>query len=101
MEITKQRIKELLRAEDKLNALEGAGVDNWDFYGEALKEYDAENELEENREKLIHDLEVIFGECAFEPSERGAGIAFNDDAFDKVMIVLNDHNVTFGEELVE
>ncbi|QFG06670.1 host RecBCD nuclease inhibitor [Proteus phage Myduc] len=36
VEITKERYEELLQAEDKLNALECAGVDNWCGYDEAM-----------------------------------------------------------------
>ena len=37
MEITKERYDELLEAELMMNALEAAGVDNWDGYSEAMK----------------------------------------------------------------
>lgn len=95
MSISAKRIKELERAEAKLQALESGGVDNWDFYDDALEGYYAENELEENRESLINDLEIVFGECAYEPSERGGGVAFNDEAFADAMKVLVEHGVTF------
>ena len=36
MEITRQRFVELMVAEEKLARLEGAGVDNWDYYDEAM-----------------------------------------------------------------
>lgn len=35
--ITVKRHNELLEAEKMLLALEGAGVDNWDGYGEAME----------------------------------------------------------------
>jgi len=72
MSYSKQRLKELERAEAKLNALEAGGVDNWEWYGESLKEYNAENEIEEKRDELLDELETVFGGCAYEPSERGA-----------------------------
>jgi len=34
--ITNERLEELLKAEQKLCALEGAGVDNWDGYDVAM-----------------------------------------------------------------
>lgn len=37
-EITAERLKTLERAEAKLQALEAGGVDNWEWYGESLKE---------------------------------------------------------------
>lgn len=96
MSISKQRIKELERAEAKLNALEAGGVDNWDCYDEALSEYNAENELEERREDLILVLAEVFGECAYEPSERGAGISFNDDTNDLCAAILEKFGVNFN-----
>ena len=69
MSISEKRLKELERAEAKLNALEAGGVDNWEGYGESLQSYHEENELEESRSYLINDLAQIFGECAYEPSE--------------------------------
>lgn len=96
--ITDKRLKELERTEAKLNALEAGGVDNWDFYGESLKKYWAINELEEKREALLVELEQVFGESAYEPSEKGAGIAFTDALFDDAMKVLDDLGVIFKEE---
>jgi len=95
MSLSAQRLKELERAEAKLAALEAGGVDNWEWYGESLKSYNEENELEESRSDLINDLSEIFGECAYEPSERGAGIAFNDEHFDEAMKLLIKKGVSF------
>jgi hypothetical protein len=36
--VPKERYAELLRAEKKLNALEAAGVDNWEGYDEAMSQ---------------------------------------------------------------
>ena len=49
MKIEPKRLKELERAEAKLNALEAGGVDNWDNYDVSLEEYRAVNELEDVR----------------------------------------------------
>lgn len=35
--ITRGRLIELIRAERTLSALEAAGVDNWEWYGDALE----------------------------------------------------------------
>ena len=93
--VSEKRLKELERAEAKLNALEVGGVDNWEWYGESLKSYHAENEPEESRADLISELAYIFGECAYEPSERGAGISFTDDAHSSAMDLLAKRNVQF------
>ena len=37
--ISKERLLELLKAEDKLNVLEGDGVDNWTWYMEGRRQY--------------------------------------------------------------
>ena len=37
--ISKERLLELLKAEDKLNVLEGDGVDNWTWYMEGRTQY--------------------------------------------------------------
>lgn len=97
MTISAQRLKELERAEAKLNALEAGGVDNWEWYGESLKEYRKENEIEEKRDELLDELEVAFGESAYEPSERGAGIAFGDEARDNALVILEKFGVIFKE----
>ena len=97
--LSDKRLKELERAEAKLSALEAGGVDNWEWYGESLKPYHEENELEENRTDLINELSEIFGECAYEPSERGAGIAFEDEAFNAAMKLLSDRKVFFKNDL--
>ena len=98
MTISAKRLKELERAEAKLSALEAGGVDNWEWYGESLKPYHEENELEESRSDLINELAQIFGECAYEPSERGAGIAFDDGHFDAAMKLLVSRDVQFKAE---
>jgi len=98
-DLSEKRMKELLRSEAKLNALEAGGVDNWEWYGESLKEYHAENELEERLEALLDDLECVFGESAYEPSERGAGIAFTDDLAASAMEIMRTAGVTFTDLL--
>lgn len=43
--ITTEQYAELLRESRKLRALENAGVDNWEWYGDAMSElYDDEDE---------------------------------------------------------
>lgn len=38
MEIDQARYDELIKAEKKLRALEGHGVDNWEWYDDAMEE---------------------------------------------------------------
>ena len=98
VKIAKKRLKTLEMAEAKLNALEAGGVENWEFYGESLKEYYLANNLEEKRELLFNSLEIAFGECAYEPSERGSGIAFND-VHDDILEIFNSFGVIFKDEV--
>ena len=97
MNITTQRLKELERAEAKLQALEAGGVDNWEWYGESLKGWREENEIEELKDDFINELSECFGQCAYEPSERGAGIAFTDGVEKEVMALINKFITEFGE----
>lgn len=38
-EISDDRLKELEDKEERLDALERGGVDNWEWYGESLSDY--------------------------------------------------------------
>lgn len=98
IEITTKRLKSLERSESKLNALEAGGVDNWDWYDESLKGYYKDNEIEEEREMLFDDLEIAFGEAAYEPSEHGAGVAFRDDVHDEIFEIFNRFGVIFKDK---
>ena len=97
LKISPRRLKELERMESKLNALESGGVDNWDFYDDSLKTYHLENEKEERIDALIADLEIAFAECAYERSERGAGIAFDDGVEASIVEIFTQHKVTFSD----
>ena len=98
MSISDKRIKELERAEAKLNALEEGGVNNWEWYGESLKDYWAENERDEKMEDMMTDLLAELGSGAYEPSERGAGFTFTDDSVAEAMKVFYTYNIYFKEK---
>lgn len=90
IKIDAKKLKELERAQAKLNALERGGVDNWEFYDEALTEYSDTIELEEMVESLIEDIEPVFLQGVYEPSERGAGFCATEEAREEtVQIILN------------
>tara|TARA_R110000751_G_scaffold8874_3_gene34420 strand:+ start:5907 stop:6197 length:291 start_codon:yes stop_codon:yes gene_type:complete len=91
MEITKERLQELEQSEAKLNALEIGGVDNWEWYGEAMQEYEKTLQAEQDIEDLFCDIETVLCEGSYEVSERGAGVAFNDDAVDKAKELLKTY----------
>jgi hypothetical protein len=56
--VDEKRLEELLKAEAKLQALENAGVDNWQWYSEAMEEYDKWEEVWEKQKffKLLNPL---------------------------------------------
>ena len=86
--ITKERLKQLEKAEAKLNALENGGVDNWNFYGEAMREYNEREEREEKLDALMVDIEEAMLEGVFEPSERGAGFSATEDAIENTKDII-------------
>lgn len=80
MEISKSRLKELQLIEAKMQALENAGVDNWEGYNLALEEIEAKEERDNKISDAVEKAMEIIQESAFEPSERGAGWASTEDA---------------------
>lgn len=88
MEISRDRLKQLLDAERKLNALEAGGVDNWEFYGEALSSFFKEEEREELIEEYFESIMEELSLGAYEPSERGAGYTFHKENEEKALDIL-------------
>ena len=76
--------KEIERRLAKLDALERGGVDNWTFYDEAMKPYRNSIELEEEVYGIVEDICAILSSGSYEPSERGAGVAFNENRIKEV-----------------
>ena len=87
-QLTPERIEELLRSERKLRALERGGVDDWEWYGESLKDFQAEEERKDAINEMVGELAAILLEGAHEPSERGAGYATSDKALKEARIYL-------------
>ena len=81
-------MKQLLKAEKKLNALEAGGVDNWEWYGEALSALFKEEEREELIEDYFGSIMEELSLGAYEPSERGAGYAFHEENEEKALDIL-------------
>ena len=77
MTISEARMKELLRAEAKLSALEAGGVDNWSGYDHALSDLRREQDREEQVDNVIDD--IIENSYDFfeinEPAGSGCGYA--------------------------
>jgi len=85
--ITKERLAELEDLELRMRSLEAGGVDNWEFYGEALEQYNKDKELEDKLVDCFNEMLESLSSGAYEPSERGAGFAFNDDASDDAFAI--------------
>ena len=60
--VSKERLLELLKAENELNVLEGDGVDNWSWYMEGRRQYLKEGaemygvNIDENEDFDFEDL---------------------------------------------
>lgn len=76
--VDEKRLKELERAMSKLNALEAGKVESWEWYDESLKDWRKDNEVDEIIEDTATQLLEALAECAYEPSECGAGFAIKD-----------------------
>lgn len=80
--INKSELAKMQRQIAKLNALEAGGVDNWEWYGESLDEWNKENELDELYENAVHELHDRLVDAEVdEPAGRGCGysIALDDE----------------------
>lgn len=97
--ITFKRLKELEDYEARFVALENAGVDNWDGYDDALAEYRKELQQEKRLEAMLDDLMSELGAHAYEPSERGAGVAFPESSIQKAMSVLKLYGAKCTKEI--
>ena len=95
--ITKERLEELEDKEAKLQALEVGGVDNWEFYGDALEEYTknietrkARAKLKETAIKLAEEIDLLIINNQYEPSEMGAGTATREETLEDIVEMLID-----------
>ena len=90
IEITKERLEQLEDAARKLNALEVGGVDNWEFYDEAMTQYLKDVEEKEQIQRLLSNIQEALCEGILEPSERGAGFGFTDLSSENALQVLKN-----------
>lgn len=61
VKITMAEYENLIRANRKLNALESAGVDNWEWYDDALEPIRKEDEYEDLLDSFV---DSILEECS-------------------------------------
>ena len=86
MSLTKEQERRLA----KLDALEAGGVDNWEWYGESLKDWCKENEIDEIAHETTTDIISELSDGYYEPAGSGAGIAFNDDRIEAVEKIIKE-----------
>lgn len=88
VKVTKKYLKSLERAAAKLQALEDGGVDNWEWYGESLKDFRKEEELDDLIAKHVDNIcQTVAEDCTVEyPScrEAGAAIMFPDGVEEQI-----------------
>jgi hypothetical protein len=90
-EISQTKLDEMNRQIAKLDALESGGVDNWEWYGESLREWFAENELDEAIDTALEGINDVLTEADVDyPAGHDAGhsITFDDAAMKKVLATL-------------
>ena len=77
IQLTQAEYIELLRAQEKLKCLEFGGVDNWEFYDEAMEDYVDPEELIkiESQAKEILDYLSSYTDVDKDPAGPGTGYA--------------------------
>lgn len=93
MEISKSQYDKMQRQIAKLEALERGGVDNWEFYGDALNEWNKENEIDELVQSAIDEMNEILADADVDyPAGREAGcrIVFDEDKAKRIFLKIFD-----------
>ncbi|QHJ81428.1 MAG: hypothetical protein [Bacteriophage sp.] len=93
MEISKSEYEKMQRQIAKLEALERGGVDNWEFYGDSLAEWQKENEIDELLQSAIDEMNEILCDAEVDyPAGREAGtrITFDEDVAKRVFLKIFD-----------
>lgn len=90
MNISKQEYLALQDAQEKLSMLEAGGVDNWEFYGEALDGYVPSSELCQQAQDILDEL--TDGAQIDYPAGRDAGhqIIFSENAVERIVTLLKE-----------
>lgn len=91
--------REIKRRLAKLEALEAGGVDNWQYYDVALKDYNALNRKEELAEKVIEKLLDVLSSGIEEPAGRGCGYGFKEGVPREALDILMTCVEKFSEDI--
>jgi hypothetical protein len=93
MALSEKRIRELEKAERKLEALENAGVDNWDGYNFAMEAIRKEEEYDEFMEQIVSDIADAIGECIEEPAGQGCGYGIREQGYVNIENILRKYQI--------
>lgn len=88
IQISVSEYQKLQRESSKLAALEAGGVDNWEWYGESLKDWHKENDIDELIEGFTENVNDLLTEAEVdEPAGFGCGysITFDEDFLAKLL----------------
>lgn len=91
--LTAERLAELEKAEAVLNALQAAGVDNWDGYDFATEEIRKEEEREEFYDTVAEEIADAIDVHIEEPAGQGCGYGLRVGAYDGIIAVLKKYNL--------
>lgn len=91
MEISTDRLKELEKAEAKLQALEAGGVDNWPNYSDALADYRKREELNELIEVALEQIEEAYTDSKYLVyAVKNHTVSFTEEANNAVLNILRN-----------
>lgn len=93
MTLTAERIRELEKAERKLEALENGGVDNWEGYDFAMEAIRKEEEYDEFMEQIVSDIADAIGECIEEPAGQGCGYGIREQGYANIENILRKYHI--------
>jgi hypothetical protein len=83
-----EELAELREAQEKLNALEAGGVDNWDGYDFAMEPIRKREENKKFLESIVGEIFEVAGEHIEEPAGHGCGYGIGQAAYDTAIAVL-------------
>lgn len=108
IQLTQVEYIELLRAQETLSCLEAGGVDNWEFYNKAMKDYvDPEERIKiEAQAKEILDYLASYTDVDKDPAGPGTGYAvyFNPEAkkaITQMLIKINKETSMKIEDIIK
>lgn len=93
--------KHIERKLSKLEALESGGVDNWEWYSESLKDWFAENEIDEELDSAIEELNGVLSDAEVDfPAgiEAGPNITCDEEELKKVILMFAEKYLRIKQE---